>query len=321
MNDKPEEKIEELDLSDKDDLEIVELDKQEKIENTLETRKENKLLFIIIGVIILFALLLPTITRIFRKTSIFSYTSEVEDITSKGTTAEGLLEIGSDSDGSITVKNIQFYSFRKESNNVISFVYLPGSAINKVAEENIFVELYNNKKNPIYRTKFAVDSKLERKVRGTYRLELNENIYGEATYAKVVILNEKDFVIESSALTCTIEEKNTDYNLISTVVYNFSTNGLTSYIITKEKEDLVIDETITNEVVTENEETDEENTTIFDEEVNEIKDYVENLEYDETMLTYKVDLLNGSLSSTLFDLGNTPRQIKLASESDNWSCK
>ena len=322
MNEQKPEEIEEVNLTENktDDLEVVDLGNQ-KVENTLETRKENRILFIIIGSLIVFALLLPTITRIFTKTSIFSYSSEVEDITSKGTTAEGLLEIGSDNEGSITVKNIQFYSFRKESNNTVSVVYLPGNSISKVEEENIYIELYNNKKNAIYRTKFIVNSKLERKIRGTYLMPVNENIYGEATYGKVVILNSKDFNIESSSLTCTLEEENTEYILTTNVKYNFSTNGLTNYIVTKTREEKIDEnnfETVdNNETIEETEEI----TTIFDEEIEKIKDYVTNLEYDKNNLSYKVDLINRQLDETIYSLGSTTRQVKLDSEKNNWSCK
>ena len=44
-------------------------------------------------------------------------------------------------------------------------------------------------------------------------------------------------------------------------------------------------------------------------------------EYDEDTLKYKVDLVNGSFTNPLFNLGSTPRQVKLISEEDNWSCK
>ena len=56
-----------------DDIEIVDLDTgEDKIVNTLEQRNEFKIALIIGISVIIFALLLPTITSIFTNDSIFS---------------------------------------------------------------------------------------------------------------------------------------------------------------------------------------------------------------------------------------------------------
>ena len=171
-------------------LDFAEEDKKTEAANKIERKKENRLLFIILIGLVVLVLLLPKITSLFNKKSIFSYSDEVKDIEEQET-INGMLEIGSET-GSITAKKIKFYNFIKKSDNTIDFIYLPQSGIKNPNELNIFIELYNSKQNIIYRTKFVHDSKLERKVQGTYTLTINSTLYSEAKYAKVVIIESKD---------------------------------------------------------------------------------------------------------------------------------
>ncbi len=343
----------------KDDIEVLDLStnstkpeepkenkKEEKTEaeKRKEMKKEFKLLIVILIIFSLIVFLLPTITRIFKKTSIFSYTNEVEEIT-ENETINGMLEIGEER-GSITAKKIQFYNFLKKPNNVISVVYLPQTGIKDTDSLNIYIELYNSKQNIVYRTKFQTNKKLERKVQGIYEITLNTTTYSEAKYAKVTIMANKDFEEGTDSLICTKTKTEEDYIISETITYEFGKNGLTNYTVYKH-----IDKEIPEIPETENENEEEniennEDATITPEETpedtldeiqSEYKDMYQKeaetiskidedtgLVYDDSSISYTIDLLKISTNQDykiLYTLGSIKRQIKLSEEASSWSCE
>lgn len=165
--------IEELDLGgNEDNIEIVDLSNEGGVVNTLEQKKENKFTIIILAVILVFAILLPTISGIFNPKDNTIDNTKPNEIKYTETTKDGLLTIGKET-GNITAKNVRFYNFSKQSGNIISFIYLPEDEIKNVNESNLFIQLYDEKKNIIYRTKFTSDTVLSRKISGTYNFSKN----------------------------------------------------------------------------------------------------------------------------------------------------
>lgn len=121
--------IEELDLGgNEDNIEIVDLSNEGGVVNTLEQKKENKFTIIILAVILVFAILLPTISGIFNPKDNTIDNTKPNEIKYTETTKDGLLTIGKET-GNITAKNVRFYNFSKQSGNIISFIYLPEDEI------------------------------------------------------------------------------------------------------------------------------------------------------------------------------------------------
>ena len=94
IEEKKETEVEVVSLDDnKPEIEVLDLDKKdEKIVNTLEFRKENRLLLLIVISLIIFVILLPTITSWIDKKSIFSYNKQVQEIVNNKT-VDGMLEM------------------------------------------------------------------------------------------------------------------------------------------------------------------------------------------------------------------------------------
>ena len=217
------------------EVEIIELDeKKEKIENTLDSRKENRIIFGIIGLLIIFAFFLPTITGIISRNSIFTYSKNIDEIVNKKT-VDGMLEIGKD-EGTITAKDIRFYNPTKKSKNEIHIVYLPEKGINNVNNLKMYVEFYNSKKTIIYRYPFMSDETLERKIQKTYKLKLNEKLYSEATYAKVSIIKDEEFNKTTDTLVCTNNFEDGSFYVSQKITYNFSDKGLINYQVSRKAE-------------------------------------------------------------------------------------
>jgi len=320
------ERVEVLELNQKDNNESKQEEKMEgTITNTLELKRENRLLFIIIIALILFVIFLPTITRFVNRKSIFSYTNAMEDIVSNET-VDGMLEIGKEK-GSITVKNIRFYNPSKKGGNEISIVYLPETTIKNVDDMQIYIELYNSNKGVIYREKFTSDNKLERKVQGIMTMKVNGTIYKEASYAKVTIIKDSEFN-KSDSTRCTNSFTDENYSVEYKITYNFSIKGLTSYQVNRIYK---IEEN--NSTDSDDNETtgNEQNTTnkykeMFENEWEEIsKTNTKELEYDDDLIKYTIDLktleLGKSKYQPLYNLGSVKRQITLKEESEGWSCK
>lgn len=271
-----------------EEIEILDFDEEEK-----KDKKENKIIIIIIFILLLALLSIPFITNVFKKGVLTS--SSISDVKTNKT-IDGLLEIGKE-EGYIIINKIRFYNFTKRNNNIITVVYLPETTIKNASEENLFIELYNSKKSVIYRAKFDINQKLQRKERGIFQISLNNNLYSESSYGKVVSLSEKDFALIDNSLICTKED-----NITTTVTYEFSTNGLVSYRVLKEAN--------------------EGNAYSFDEEARELlRNNVLDVVYDEVSLSYKVNLIDNSDDSTLYKLSSTYRQVKLDAEGLGWGCK
>ena len=300
-----------------DDIEIVDLDTgEDKIVNTLEQRNEFKIALIIGISVIIFALLLPTITSIFTKDSIFSYTDKVNEIVNDKT-INGMLELNKE-EGSITAKRVKFYSPRKSTNNQISVTYLPETGFNDVDSLNLYIEIYNSNKELITRVKFTNITKLERKVQGSYKINLNETIYKEAKYFKITIIKDKDFDKINDTLTCKYSFTHNNVKVDYERKYNFTKSGLLSYSI--------------NKTITKLDETSLDNTTLEEykklfttENENLKKTNIEDITLTDSSINYTVNLstlkLGKSSYKNIYEQGSIKRQIELSEAKMNWMCE
>ena len=203
----------------------------------------------------------------------------------------------------------------KKDNNTLSFKCMAETGINNISDLNIYVELYNSKKNVIYRTKFDNYDSLSRKTIERVNISLNENLYGEATYAKLVILEDKDFALIDNNLSCVYSDVNDIYTINNTVTYNFSTNGLVGMKVTKKM--------IVNPDYNYDSSSNEENPLdIITKEGEALSKYkLGALEYTNQDITYSVDLTKDKIEDLEYNLGTTYRQIKLEKEKNKWRCE
>lgn len=300
-----------------DGIEIVDLESSnDKVVNTLEQRKEFKIaIFIGIGVL-LFALLLPKITSIFTKDSIFTYTDEVNEIVNNKT-VDGMLIIGKE-EGSITAKKVKFYNPLKRTNNQISVTYLPDTVIKDVDKLNLYVEIYNSNKNLISRVKFTNIEKLERKVQGNYKIDMNETIYKEAEYLKVTIIKDEEFSNITDNLTCIYENIEGNAKVYYKRIYNFTNNGLLSYTVSKSVSKIDVNN-VDNTII-------EKYTKLFSTENDVLKKTnIDGINLTDNSIEYTVNLstleLNNSSYKKLYEQGSIKRQIELSEENLKWMCE
>ncbi len=309
-NENVEEIVEELDLSAKDDFEIIDLGSNETIDNPLERRKENRIMLAIGAFLIIFALSLPTITNLFKKGSTSIIPSNNSDIKYYQTTEDGLLEINKE-EGNITAKQVKFYNFTKRANNTLSLIYLPEDEIKEVNSKNIYIELLNSGKTVIYRQKFTSNKPLERKIQVVLTLNLSKEIYKDSKYAKISIIEDSEFNSINDILVCTKVEAEEDGNINYKVTYNFSSSGLSNYEVYNyltTEDASIINESYKDSIKKEAEVLSQNN--------------IENLTYDETSIKYKVNLLtlNSSGYTPKYGIGTTKKSIKSLEEENSWSC-
>ena len=110
-------------------------------------------------------------------------------------------------------------------------------------------------------------------------------------------------------LVCTYKTTENNYNLVTKVTYNFSSNGLSNYEVSKESIKLKEDEIYSYK--------DE-----FEKEAELLTGKVTDLTFDENSLKYKLDLVSYTDSEVkpLYSLATTKREIKLKEENSKWSC-
>lgn len=318
------------------EIEIVDFSSDTNVVNTIETKKEKKVLIIILCSIIFTALLLPTVTNIFKKPNkIITQTPVVSDIVYNDT-VNNKLEINV-TKGNIVVKDIKFYNFSKKNDNQITLLYLPNREIEDVNEENIYIELYNKNNVVTYRTKFINNKKLLKKNVGVINLNVTDDIYEESIYGSLRIIKDEEFNSVTDILVCNHTDVKDSYNYTEKRTFNFSDNGLISYEINKSVEYKEVDNSQTEEEINdsenaqiENEESIQQpivNTINFEESFKKeaeilSKEGVLDLTYDKNMLEYKVELLTFKSNDikVLYNLSSTKREIKYKHEKESWDC-
>ena len=336
-------KSEKIEKKKDESIELIDLDTGTTT-TIKEKKRENTILFVILITFILAVFLLPTLINLFKTNSIPFINNNVNKVTESGTT-NGMLEIGKET-GYMIAEKIRFYNFEKKGGNNINVIYLPDTEIKNVNSLNIFIELYNSSYNIIYRTKLDIEKTLQRKVQGSYTINLNDNLYREARYGKITIMDNEDFSNGSDNLTCTLNTKEEDYDISYKVTYTFGNNGLIKYnvnrTITKEESVIVEEENDELTEPIENEETREEITEetkeptedktltkykkLFNDEAESIrKTNNTDLTLNDNSITYTIDLKEfDALSSNykvLYNIGSLKRQISSIEQYNNWSCE
>ncbi len=212
-------------------IETIDLNVKPTINDPQPKKGGNGILIVVFLIIGIFIFLLPFIDSYFKDF----------DIIGNGTTQtneknlnlyNGFIKIGEES--FMTLSNIKFYNFTKKNNNTINFNYISSKKISDILNLNIFVELYNNAEDLIYRAKFNDFDKIEKSVVNSYDLNVTQDIYRNAKFAKTVLINEEVLEkAEETLLSCVLDTNESNVNLHHEVNYYFKLNGLIRYDVNK----------------------------------------------------------------------------------------
>jgi len=305
-----------------EEIEIIEFDtnenKSEKVVNTLEERKNNRIIIIIVIAIALFAFILPSLTKIFNKDSNQNY-SETVDKNSQTNLINGFIQIDK-TDSNIVFKNIKFYNFIKRGNDTISYNYKASSIIKNVKSLNIYIEIYNSSEKLIYREEFFPSNKIEKGPVNTSNIKLNSLLYKEAYFVKIVEMDNNSKNVDNS-LICTKNFVDDIYDVTYTIKYNFTSESLLSYEVDR-KVTIIENPTSENTEITDK---NKYNDIFFKEQADIENTNVTSINRDDNHINYIIDLrtldLKESEYEVLYKIGTIYRTIELVEESDGWICE
>lgn len=301
-------------------IEFVDLenDNKSEIANTLEQRINYKIIIICVLVVVIFVLLLPTITSIFDTSSPENYTNDVNN-NSSNNLVNGYIQIDRN-DSNMTVNDVRFYNFTKRSNNTISYNYKAEKAIKNTLSLKLYIEIYNRSETIIYREIFNPSLEIEKGPVLSSTITLNPNLYKEAYYVKVVEIATEDAIVTNS-INCKKEFTDGVFNVNYNIKYNFGENALLSYEVTKianisESED---DEETSTEIDLE-----KYNDLFLKEEADVSNTNTAECKRENNYLSYTIDLrtidLQNSDYQLLYSIGTVERTVKVVEESNGWSC-
>ncbi len=301
-------------------IEFVDLenDNKSEIANTLEQRINYKIIIICVLVVVIFVLLLPTITSIFDTSSPENYTNDVNN-NSSNNLVNGYIQIDRN-DSNMTVNDVRFYNFTKRSNNTISYNYKAEKAIKNTPSLKLYIEIYNRSETIIYREMFNPSLEIEKGPVLSSTIMLDPNLYKEAYYVKVVEITTDDAIITNS-ITCEKQFIDGLFNVDYRIKYNFGENALLSYEVTR---NVTISEQEEGVETTEEVNLEKYNDLFYQEEADISNTNVTDYFREDNYLQYTIDLrtidLQDSNYKLLYNIGTVERTVKVIEEANGWSC-
>lgn len=301
-------------------IEFVDLenDNKSEIANTLEQRINYKIIIICVFVVVIFVLLLPTITSIFDTSSPENYTNDVNN-NSSNNLVNGYIQIDRN-DSNMTVNDVRFYNFTKRSNNTISYNYKAEKAIKNTPSLKLYIEIYNRSETIIYREMFNPSLEIEKGPVLSSTIMLDPNLYKEAYYVKVVEITTDDAIITNS-ITCEKQFIDGLFNVDYRIKYNFGENALLSYEVTR---NVTISEQEEGVETTEEVNLEKYNDLFYQEEADISNTNVTDYFREDNYLQYTIDLrtidLQDSNYKLLYNIGTVERTVKVIEEANGWSC-
>lgn len=301
-------------------IEFVDLenDNKSEIANTLEQRINYKIIIICVLVVVIFVLLLPTITSIFDTSSPENYTNDVNN-NSSNNLVNGYIQIDRN-DSNMTVNDVRFYNFTKRSNNTISYNYKAEKAIKNTPSLKLYIEIYNRSEIIIYREMFNPSLEIEKGPVLSSTIMLDPNLYKEAYYVKVVEITTDDAIITNS-ITCEKQFIDGLFNVDYRIKYNFGENALLSYEVTR---NVTISEQEEGVETTEEVNLEKYNDLFYQEEADISNTNVTDYFREDNYLQYTIDLrtidLQDSNYKLLYNIGTVERTVKVIEEANGWSC-
>ena len=225
----------------------------------------------------------------------------------------GYLLIGN-SETNMTLDNIKFYNFKKSDNTSLTYSYVSSEKYSDASTLNLYIEVYDADKNLLYRTKFVPEEVVEKDTVSTKPIKLENDVYDSMFYALIKKIDSQANK-ESTKLTCTLEDEDSDVTVKYVNIYNFSNGELSSYEVSKK---------VTTKPVENSEEKDYSNNKF----VKELKSENEEVSkeftttYDTYSLEYKVDYSKEIISFIpLYTKGTTTIRIKNKEQLKKWKCE
>lgn len=225
----------------------------------------------------------------------------------------GYLLIGN-SETNMTLDNIKFYNFKKSDNTSLTYSYVSSEKYNDASTLNLYIEVYDADKNLLYRTKFVPEEVVEKDTVSTKPIKLENDVYDSMFYALIKKIDSQANK-ESTKLTCTLEDEDSDVTVKYVNTYNFSNGELASYEVSKKITTKPVDDSgekdysnnkFVKELKSENEEVSKEFTTT----------------YDTYSLEYKVDYSKEIIGFIpLYTKGTTTIRIKNKEQLKKWKCE
>lgn len=279
-----------------------EQEKKQKVINTLEKRKEKRILIFFGILTCCVPIILPTLTAFFKQDSMDNYKMTMQNA-KKIKTVDGYMLINNNQSSSV-VEKIEFYNVRKNSNK-ISFAYEPNTKIDNLKSLNLYVEIYNKNKEIIYRELFNPVDTIEKGKIKRYSKSLNAYTFNNAYYIKINRIDKPSD--NNEVLTCSYNLKKDNYTLDYEIYYTFNDNFLTKYEVSKNINGNINDNNV--------------NVVNLNKEFKEVNEEVE-ATFNNNQLHYIVDLIHEYTKFTpLYPYGSTKDQITKTGISNNWSCK
>ena len=230
---------------------------------------------------------------------------------------DGFLKVD-DSTSFYWYDKIKFYNVVKSGNSNMLVGFLSDKNYNDVDSLGLNIELYNSEKGLLYKTEFKpAGNKIENSSASTVTFKVNELVYNNAYYAKIVTYTDSE-KNSSQTLKCTRDDKNEDYLLYYENVYTFKNNNLVSY-----------DVSVKLNALNNNKNTKNVKNYLSKENTN-VKKYEIQTTFDDTSedkitsFSYSVDLNNVNESfNLLYEKDSTPVYINLSEKSKEkkWTCE
>lgn len=207
----------------------------------------------------------------------------------------------------MTRDDIRFYNFKKSDNeNIITLNYIPYKNYDTTNELLIYIELFNQEKEMIYKDKY-IDTNLNIDQVKTYTMNIPNNILNDSVYAIIKKHTLKE-INEKTTLTCRFKEVGQGYDLTYKNIYNFINEELIDYEVNKE---LNISEENTVSTKYKND---------IENEIQNINSKNIKISYENNKLNYKIDLNKLDDNFTTYTLKDTKSIVK-NSMLEGWVCE
>ena len=287
---------------------VVPINTQEvTVVNTAKKRSGSN--FILIVLILLLALFVVNIDTVINyvQTNILSTNPTDPGETSNNNLVEGYIKI-EDSTSDYTLKEIRFYNFKKQPDFKLLFNYTSPKNYSKVSDLGIYIEIYDSNKELLSKYLFDEESVGNSEV-GSSILNLGEDVYKHAYFAKPVIYSEAELGKETS-VTCTYNDSNENYLLEYKTKYLFKNNELTGYEVNKKIEVINNNKATSNAI------------NIISKENSDVTKFEIATVFENNVLTYNVNLNNVNEGYIPFySKGTTPTIIKMNETAKKWICE
>lgn len=261
--------------------------------NTTKSKGSNILLFIVIIILIIFAVNIDKMSEMYD--NYMKTGSLTSNNVNPDNTSSGFIKID-DATSSMKVKNIKFYNFKKSTEDLtLTFSFEAFEKIEDPAKLNIYVEIYNSEKEMLYRSLFDPQNQIEMNSTSSYTMVLESDIHSDAYYAFVKVYTGTDLSAQST-LTCKYSD--TSYNYENK--YYFVGNSLTKYDVTKTSI--------------------KEDDTTLETEYESLKNTT-NAVFNNQSLTYTIDLEKTNIVTPIYPKGLTKAVVKNRETLKEWKCE